>query len=79
MTKALSGADAPRPLRGSAPRVGKGAPRKGFWLPHRVERGGTPKKVASNFATLALANPALGEAKVAAAAATNNQQRKERA
>ena len=76
LTQALSGADAPRPLRGSAPRVGKGAPLKGFWFPHRAARGGPPKKVASNFATLALATPALGEAKGAAAAAPNNQLRK---
>src|SRR6202050_426192 len=76
LSEALSGADAPRSLRGSAPRVGKGAALKGFWFPHRAMRGGPPKKVASNFATLALAPPALGEAKGAAAAAPINQMRK---
>jgi hypothetical protein len=47
-------------------------------VPPPRKRGGPPKKVAGNFATLALATPALGEAKGAAAAAPNNQKSKDK-
>src|SRR5208283_4855919 len=67
-------ADAAFFLRGFASRARKGVP-QGVLAPPPL-RGGPPKNVAeATSLTLALSTPALGEAKVASADATEGQQR----